>query len=401
MIPKFKPDLGWAEFKALFRRNRGAVEKFEKEFAEAFQAIDAVAFPYGRSAQWAFFSAVGIKGAEIIMPAYTCSVVAHAVSLSGNVPRFIDIKLDDYNMDLDLVSSAINERTRAIIATHTFGYPQDLDRLEAIVREAEERYGHKIWLMQDCCHAFGAEWKGRMIGTSGDVAVYAFNISKMMTSIFGGMLTFQDQALADRMRAWRDEHFKRAHWSKGIQRRLYLLAVYLGFNEKTYGLTWWLQEKTRLLNRYTRSYHLDDEIHFPPDFMDKMLDIEAAVGIEQMHKYPAIITRRRENAEWYDRYAIRQKGWVFPKLVVGATYSHYIIRVPDRKNVLATAANKGVHLGTLIQYSIPSLRSYFTSPDVCVISEQASLETINLPITVKSRSLPRILNSLYGAADLK
>ena len=186
---------------SLLRLNNGAVLKFEKEFAKKFQAVDAVAFPYGRSAQWAFFKAIGISG-EVIMPAYTCSVVAHAVSLSGNTPRFIDIDLFDYNMNLQKAEDAINENTRAIIATHTFGYPQDLDRLEEMVRKAEEKYGHKIWLMQDCCHAFGAEWKGRMIGTSGDVAVYAFNISKLMTCIFGGMLTFQDKDLAKKIRDW-------------------------------------------------------------------------------------------------------------------------------------------------------------------------------------------------------
>ena len=80
-----------------------------KGFAEKFQAIDAVAFPYGRSAQWAFLKALGIENAEIIMPAYTCSVVAHAVTLSGNEPRFIDIDLHDYNMNLDLAEAAINE----------------------------------------------------------------------------------------------------------------------------------------------------------------------------------------------------------------------------------------------------------------------------------------------------
>ena len=83
-------------------------------------------------------------------------------------------------MDLDLVENAITDKTRCIIATHTFGYPQDIDRLEKIVREAENTHGQKIWLMQDCCHAFGAEWNGKMIGTSGDVAVYAFNISKLI-----------------------------------------------------------------------------------------------------------------------------------------------------------------------------------------------------------------------------
>ena len=382
MIPRFKPDLGWPEFKAVFRRNRGAVERFEEEFAKTFQAVDAVAFPCGRSAQWAFFNAVGLKDTEVIMPAYTCSVVAHAVSLSGNQPRFIDIKLDDYNMDLDLVPAAINARTRAIIATHTFGYPQDLDRLEAIVREAEERYGHKIWLMQDCCHAFGAEWKGRMIGTSGDVAVYAFNISKIMTSIFGGMLTFQNQELAGRVRAWRDAHYSPSHWSKAILRRLYLLAVYFAFNEKVYGLTWWLQEKTPLLNRLTKSYHLDDRIHFPPDYLDRMLSVEAAVGLEQLKKYPRIVQRRRDNAKYYDQHLPRSEDWVYPPVVDGATFSHYVVLVPDKAVVIEKMAREGVHLGELIQYSIPNTKPYNEASSDCPQSLIASNNVVNFPVTV-------------------
>ena len=74
--------------------------------------------------------------------------------------------------------------------------------------------------MQDCCHAFGAEWKGRMVGTSGDVAVYAFNISKLMTSIFGGMLTFQDKQLAEKIREWRDFNFRKPRIFKSMKRRL-------------------------------------------------------------------------------------------------------------------------------------------------------------------------------------
>lgn len=381
MIPRFKPWLGWPEFAALFRRNRGAVERFEQAFAKAFQAVDAVAFPYGRSAQWAFFKAMGVENAEIIMPAYTCSVVAHAVTLSGNTPRFIDIDLHDYNMNLDEAEAAITENTRAIIATHTFGYPQDLDRLEAMVRRAEARYGHKVWLMQDCCHAFGAEWQGRMIGTSGDVAVYAFNISKIMTSIFGGMLTFQDQALADKVRAWRDAHYHQARWIKALQRRLYLLAVYIAFNEKVYGLTWWLQEKTPLLNRLTKAYHLDDQIHFPPDYLNHMLDVEAAVGMEQLKKYPQIIQRRRDNALWYDRHLERREDWRFPPLVKGATYSHYVVRVPDRQAVVQEYAASGIHLGELIQYSIPHTKPYQLPSSRQTNSIIASKKTVNFTVT--------------------
>ena len=390
MIPRFKPWLGLAEFAALFKTNKGSVQRFEKVFARKFKAVDAVSFPYGRSAQWAFFKAVGINNSEIIMPAYTCSVVAHAVTLSGNIPRFVDINLHDYNMNLDEAESAINENTRAIIATHTFGYPQDLDRLEAIVKRAEEKYGHKIWLMQDCCHAFGAEWNGRMIGTSGDVAVYALNISKMITSIFGGMLTFQDQELADKIRAWRDANYRCASRWKSLQRRLYLLAIYIAFDERIYGLTWWLQEKTPLLNYFTKVYHLDDRIHLPPDHQDLMLEVEAKVGLVQLRRYDDIIANRRNNAAFYDKKLPKRLGWILPPLVEGATYSHYVVRVPDRKPVIQEWVSQGIQLGDLIQYSIPLLPEYKIShPSSCICSEIASKRTINFPVTFSTTLFDR------------
>ena len=79
-----------------------------------------------------------------------------------------------------------------------------------------------------------------------------------------------------------------------------LLAVYMAFNEKVYGLTWWLQEKTPLLNRFTKAYHLDDKIHFPSDYLDRMLEVEAAVGLKQLVRYDEIIARRRARALSYN-----------------------------------------------------------------------------------------------------
>ena len=380
MIPRFKPSLNWRELFALFRINHGAVERFEKAFAEKFQAVDAVAFPYGRSAQWAFFKTVGIEGAEVIMPAYTCSVVAHAVTLSGNSPQFVDIDLHDYNMNLEQAESLINEKTRGIIATHTFGYPQDLERLERIVENAEKRYGHKIWLMQDCCHAFGAQWRGRSVGTSGDVAIYAFNISKIITSIFGGMLTFQSQDLADKVRKWRDSNFRKPGFLKSAVRRFYLLAVYFAFNPIAYRFTWWLQNKTPLLNRLTKAYHLDEKIHFPPDYLDEMMDVEAAVGLVQLRKYSRIIDGRIKKAKWYERNLEKREGWEFPPIVEGATYSHYTVRVPNRNEIIEEFAQKGIHLGKLIQYSIPDLSCYNSSRDY-PHSNRVCKQTINFPLS--------------------
>jgi len=93
MIPRFKPFLGKEELLAALIPDAYAVEKFAAEFAKTFETKYALAFPYGRSALWAFFKAMDIKNSEIIMPAYTCSVVAHAIVLSGNRPRFVDITL--------------------------------------------------------------------------------------------------------------------------------------------------------------------------------------------------------------------------------------------------------------------------------------------------------------------
>nr|WP_320017306.1 DegT/DnrJ/EryC1/StrS family aminotransferase [uncultured Desulfobacter sp.] len=380
MIPRFKPNLDLDELKVIFRSSKGAVKKFEKEFAKTFQAVDAVSFPYGRSALWAFLNAVEVKDAEVVMPAYTCSVVAHAISLSGNRPAFVDCSLTDYNMNLDLLPKAINEHTRAIIATHLFGYPLNLDRVEQIKSDAENRYGHKIWLIQDCAHSFGASWHGRMVGTPGDTALYALNISKMITAIFGGMLTFQDKDLADRVRYWRNRHFKQPGFFKAIQRRLYLLAVYGAFNEYVYGLTWLLQERTPFLNRLTKSYHLDDRIHFPPNYLDIMLNVEAAVGLQQLKKYPMIIENRRKRARWYDINLDRRDGWEFPPIVEGATYSHYVVKVEDRNKVVNEFARKGVHLGELIQYSIPELVEYKKSNIIFSNSELASKTTVNFPM---------------------
>jgi len=382
MIPRLKPHLDLKELWAAFNPGRDDVERFESEFARAFEARHALAFPYGRSALWAFFKAMEIQDMEIIMPAYTCSVVAHAIILSGNWPRFVDIDLFDYNMNLDQVAAAINEKTGAIIATHLFGYPLNIDKLSEIVRKAEERLGRKIWVVQDCAHAFGARWNGRLVCNAGDAALFGLNISKMMTSIFGGMLTMNDSKLYDKLETFRDREFKRPGFLKTVKRFLYLLAVYPAFNNHIYGFVYWLQEKTPFLNQLTKAYHLDEKIHFPPDHLDLMLPIEARVGLIQLKKYPEIINKRRAAAAYYDQHLPAREDWVKPPIVEGATYSHYVVRVPDRKQVMQHAARQNVQLGQLIEYSIPHMvayKRYVNGPD-CPISEACSRKMINLPV---------------------
>jgi dTDP-4-amino-4,6-dideoxygalactose transaminase len=395
MISRLKPSLNTQELKTiLLPAPQHSVEQFEAKFASVFGAKYAIAFPYGRSALWAFFKASHIENAEIIMPAYTCTVVAHAVVLSGNTPRFVDITLHDYNMDLDQVADAITERTQAIVATHLFGYPLDIDRLTEIVREAENRYGHKIWVIQDCAHSFGARWQGKLVCSAADCALFGLNISKTITSIFGGMFTTNDETLAAHLRYWRDKHFIHPGIGKSLYRRLYLLSVYAAFDERVYGFVNWLQENTPLLNSLTKAYHLDEKIHFPPGSLDQMLAIEAQVGLIQLQKYADIVKHRQKNARFYDEQLRERVPWLLPPIVEGATYSHYVVRVPDRQDVMRKMLRDGIELGQLIEYSIPHISVYSpyalnTEYPNSLISSQM---TINLPLhkNIKKEHLIRI-----------
>ncbi|MEM9025146.1 MAG: DegT/DnrJ/EryC1/StrS family aminotransferase [Bacteroidota bacterium] len=175
MIPRFKPQYGWREWLAAWRFTRGNIPAYEAAFARKFGVEHGTMFPHGRSGMYALFKVWGLEKAEIVCPAYTCVVVQHAVVLSDNVPVFVDCPEGDFNMDLGKLEAAITEKTRCVVATHLFGYPTDLDALGAIVARAEEKYGHKIYVLQDVAHSYGTEWNGRLVTEYGDAAIFGWN----------------------------------------------------------------------------------------------------------------------------------------------------------------------------------------------------------------------------------
>ena len=398
MIPRLKPYLGIEEILALFKNRKNAMQRFELAFAKQFQRKIAIAFPYGRSALWAFFKSLNLAPFEVVQPAYTCSVVAHATVLSGNIPVFVDINLTDYNMDLKLLEKAITPKTRVVIPTHIFGYAMDVQTVQAIVKNAEQKYGHKIWVIQDCAHSFDAQYEGTYVIGAGDAALFGLGISKQITSIFGGILTTDNEKLANNLRKFRDSNFKRTGWGKALKKILYLLAVYPAFHPIIYGFVYWLQAKTPFLNRLTKAYHLDEMIHFPPDYLDHMTNIEALVGLEQLNKYPEIHTKRKAIARAYFDNILPLKNWVFPPKVDGATYSHFAIRTDERDHLLPLFASKGIQLGQLIEYSMPQHPAYkkyadgkdFPNSFLC------SQSMINLPIHpgLKSKQISSIISKI-------
>ncbi|MCX5859525.1 MAG: DegT/DnrJ/EryC1/StrS family aminotransferase [Proteobacteria bacterium] len=392
MIPRFKPYFGWDEFRAAWAWGRPAVEEFEQKFARALQSKYALAFPYGRSGLYALLKARGIEGAEVIMPAYTCVVVPNAVLASGNIPRFVDISLADYNLDLDLLENAITDKTRAIISTSLFGYPGNARRLSEMIK----RTGREILVFQDCAHSFGAAFEGKPVANEGDAAIFGLGINKMITSILGGMVTTNDESIYQSLREYRESRFSPGGFRKRLTRLIYLSLAFIALNDSLYRLVDFLEEKTSWLDFFTSDYD-ENEITMPRDYLARMVDLEARVGIEQLNKYPEILRRKEEMARYYDRHLqpIRDKV-VLPPLMAGATYSHYVVRVPDRIKTIEAMYRKGIQLGWLIEYSVPEIpvyRQYKTGsyPNAYLCSQN----TINLPLYpgLKKRDLDYIIKT--------
>jgi dTDP-4-amino-4,6-dideoxygalactose transaminase len=256
------------------------------------------------------------------------------------------------------VASAITPRTRAILATHLFGYPLDVERLAGIVDDAERRFGHRIIVVQDCAHAFNARRDGKLVAAERDVALFGLNVSKMITSVFGGMMTTDDAELARTLRAYRDATLRTTTVRKSLQRRLYLLTAQLAFERHVYGLVDWLDRETPLLDRWTKAYHLEDAIVMPPDYDERMTDVEARVGLAQLARLEGVVRRRREHAAAYADALGDVPGIVLPARVDGATYSHYVVLVEDRPALLRFARHRGVQLGQLIEYVVPEFEAY-------------------------------------------
>ena len=223
---------------------------------------------------------------------------------------------------------------------------------------------------------------GKSVINTGDGALFGLNISKQITSIFGGMFTTNDDELAKILLAFRDQNFSEKSLLEKLARTIYLPMSALAFTDSVYGFTYWLQNNTRFLKGLTDAYHLDQKIIFPPDYLKFMAAVEANVGLEQLKKYKYIKTKRIENASKYFDQLKVPKTWVMPPQIEGATYSHFVIRVPDRDRIMEFAARQGIQLGQLIEYSMPHLSVYqkYALPDQYPNSLLCSQSMINLPI---------------------
>lgn len=391
MIPRFDPGFGLRELGAFFDFGPGAVEKFERAFASSLGGGEAVSFAYGRSALYFLLKAFGLSGREIIVSAYTCVVVAHAVKLSGNIPRFVDVSREDGNMSIDETIAALGPRTGAVIATHLFGNPLGMERLRKGVREAEKRFGRRIPILHDCAHGTAIkDAEGRWIWEGDAAAFFGLNISKNVSAVFGGAVLTRGTALAARLRELQ-KTCRRPPFSKRFARRFYFFGAALAFKPLCYGLLYPLLGKLSFLKKL-QAYYSPETAELPEDFDHGMLPFEARIGTVQLGRLPRRIQKARRAALLYERILSGRSGVSFIPASSGSVYSHYPLLVEDPARWIQSARKHGIELGRILDYVIPGMPVYGGKAESFPAAARWKERVINIP--VHGRGTEKILRWL-------
>jgi perosamine synthetase len=233
------------------------VAEFEERFAAWVGARHAVSFSSGTAALHGAAFAAGLgPGDEAITTPMTFCATANCVLYQGATPIFADVTDDTLNLDPEEVSGKITPSTRAIIAVDYAGHPAALDELGQLAKS------RGILLIEDACHALGAEYHGKRVGGIADLTAFSFHPVKHLTTGEGGMVTTNDARLAETLRRFRNHGISSEARQRQAAGQWFYEMVLLGFN---YRLT----------------------------------DIACALGLSQLGKLPANLARRREIAAQY------------------------------------------------------------------------------------------------------
>ena len=169
-----------------------SIRELEDKFALFHEANSCIAVNTGTNALWVALKAAGVSsGDEVIIPAYTFIATATAVLMANATPVFIDIEPNTFNMDPNLIESAITDRTKVIIPVHIGGNPADM---ESIIDLAMK---HKLIIIEDAAQAHGAEWDGKKVGALHKGGIFSFQSSKNMSAGEGGAIVSNDEDFMD------------------------------------------------------------------------------------------------------------------------------------------------------------------------------------------------------------
>lgn len=290
---------------------------FERELAAYLGAAHVVGVSSGTAALHLALAAHGIgAGDEVIVPSITFAASVQAVLAVGATPVFADALDETGLLDPDDVMQRVTPQTRAIMPVHLGGSPCDMDRLSAIAEASG------AVLIEDAAHAFGSEWRGRRIGSTGTVC-FSFDPIKTITCGEGGAVAVADEAIAESLRRWRG----------------------LGID----GSTGAASMRTTSFRAVTG-----------PGLRAHLPNLCAAIGRAQLRKVDAFIARRRDIARRYDAaFAGLRHARSFPVDHETVVPHIYMLRVPGDRRDAASTALEARGVGTGLHYVANHVQPYF------------------------------------------
>lgn len=299
------------------------VGEFEEAFASRVGAVHAVSFSSGTAALHAAAFAAGLKsGDEAITTPLTFAATANCVLYQGATPVFADVRGDTLNLDPQQVEKKTSARTRAILPVDYAGHPAELTPILEIARR------HNLIVIEDACHALGAEYGGRRVGSIADMTVFSFHPVKHITTGEGGMVATNDAKFAETLRRFRNHGISSDARQRQSAGQWHYEMVLLGFN-----------------------YRLPD--------------IVCALGIQQLKKLDANLARRREIAARYTA-AFREIPGVIPPAVrpeANPAWHLYPIRLDLKKLTVDRAevfrALRAENIGVNVHYIPVHLHPYY------------------------------------------
>lgn len=365
-IPLARPSLGDAELAEVDEVLRSGqvsrglkVAEFEQRVAESVGTRYAFATTSCTTALHLALVVLGVgPGDEVLVPDFTFPATANVVAQQGAVPVLVDIDLSTYNLDTDQLSRHLTARTRAVMPVHLFGLSADMDPVMAFAAE------HGLAVVEDAACALGATYRGRACGSLSDVGCFSFHARKVLTTGEGGMIVTDRDDLAE---------------------KIVVLRSHGGIREN---------------NRF----------HFQAaGFNYRLSDIQAAVGVAQMHRLLELLARRQHLASGLRERLSAVDGVAAPPDSPDGrhTYQAFVVLLDegiDREGVIAAMAASGVEttLGTYALHREPFFqKTYGYVPGQLPNSEAAFRRTLALPLfpDMSERDLDHVVDALAAALD--
>lgn len=358
----------------------GKPADYEAAFASAI-APDARAFSFwkGRVALYAILRALGIgPGDEVIVPGFTCVVVANAIRFAGATPVYVDITPGEYNIDPRGVKAAITPRTRAVLVQHTFGIPGPIYECLDLARQ------YHLDVLEDSAHAFGSLFDGQPLGSFGRASFFSSQWSKPYTTGLGGVAVTRDPELAAALRKVLEDFVPpplparfRLRLQYGIYQNYYSPRIY-----------WQAQSMLQNFGRFGLfvSSSSDSELagEMPVDHAWRMPEAQQKAGLKKLAGFSQALEHRRQVTAQYDQ-ALRASGWPIPPRLEGTSILRYPVLVGNKEELLEKARRGQIELGSWFEtplHPTPLAQHAHFGYDVRQYSNAAQMaaRVVNLPL---------------------